>query len=391
MTSSERRRAQTPTISRPGQVSDAELNDLRRRIYLAVGTVGVFTTTGIWLLNLSRDTPDPVTTFTNPLFVLLNLWVIWWMAGRRPVDVVHWVSLLLCGGVVVVRAVTTPLLGGANVLNALQDLYWLLVVMSIISFLTLGYRRASWVTATFYVAGTAVPWVTLLLSGTELSAPTRLGQVQLLCGIVLLTLCSLAWYRDHFQRGRVELQITRRLASTDALTGLSNRHALYPMLDGLLALPAAEDGVCGTLLLIDVDHFKRVNDRLGHAAGDDVLRQLAACLRAHLREGDLLGRWGGEEFLVGLPAVRGGEALLVAERLRRMVAEAHLGPGDGVTVSVGVSSALAGDTLEACVSRADAALYQAKRQGRNRVKIYEAPFVPPAPHPADAPAVTPGA
>ncbi|PNY79910.1 hypothetical protein CVO96_18420 [Deinococcus koreensis] len=346
---------------------------MRRRLYIGISVLGIGIQMGIWVLNFYRAVPDPVTTVTNPMFTGLSSWVIWWMACRRPVETVNWVGLTACGLVIVLRAVATPLLGGAELLTALQDLYWLLVVVSVIAFLTVDYRRAIGVTATFYLAGTLLPWAVLAAGGAALSSPARLGQLQLLCGIALITLCSLAWYREHFQRGRDELRLTQKLAATDALTGLNNRHALYPRLGELLGgltlrlQPPAAATAPFCLLLIDVDHFKRINDQLGHGVGDEVLRQVARTLQGQLRPDDLLGRWGGEEFLVALPGAQEDQALEVAERLRRAVAQADFGTASLVTVSVGLSEARPGDVLEAVVARADAALYEAKRSGRDRV------------------------
>ncbi|THF83556.1 GGDEF domain-containing protein [Deinococcus sp. KSM4-11] len=385
MTAPERRRASAPPIPRPGVASDAALDDLRRRLYIGISVLGIGIQAAMWILNLHRDAPDPVTTYTNPLFTVLSSWVIWWMARRRPVEIVNWVGLSACGLVIILRAVITPLMGGADLTTSLQDLYWLLVIVSIIAFLTVDYRRAMLVTAGFYVSGTLLPWGVLLLDGATLSAPARLAQGQLLCGIVLITLCSLAWYREHFQRGREELQLTQRLASTDALTGLHNRHALYPLIEAVLHADHGEasgtegrsGNLRGSLLLIDIDHFKRINDRLGHNVGDDVLRLVAVTLKHHLRGDDIVGRWGGEEYLVALPGVTYQDALVVAERLRHGVQRSGYPAGVDVTISVGLTELRGGDTLRGSVARADTALYEAKRQGRNRVQhVQDTPPVP---------------
>ena len=113
--------------------------------------------------------------------------------------------------------------------------------------------------------------------------------------------------------------------------------------------------------------FKSVNDAHGHQAGDEVLRAVTLTLRQELREGDMLGRWGGEEFLALLPATGLEGALVAAERLRRAVSLRTFPYAGGVTVSIGVTSALPGDHLERMVARADAGMYRAKRAGRNRV------------------------
>jgi diguanylate cyclase (GGDEF)-like protein len=155
-----------------------------------------------------------------------------------------------------------------------------------------------------------------------------------------------------------------RLATTDSLTGLANRRVLEETL--LRETGRAErSGAPLSVLVVDADHFKAVNDTYGHQTGDDVLRHVAAVLRRESRAGDLAARYGGEEFVVVLPECSLEEALAAAERLRRAMPE---GAPVAFTVSIGVATAPqhAADA-EGLVARADAALYRAKRGGRNRV------------------------
>lgn len=153
-----------------------------------------------------------------------------------------------------------------------------------------------------------------------------------------------------------------RTAYHDALTGLLNRHATALLERRMLR----ENGFSppASLLLLDLDHFKRINDDLGHAGGDRVLRRAARTIRATLRRGDDVLRWGGEEFLVALPGTELDDGLQVAENLRSALAE---DADVGVTCSIGVTTLGVHERLEAAVARADAALYAAKRAGRNRV------------------------
>jgi diguanylate cyclase (GGDEF)-like protein len=165
--------------------------------------------------------------------------------------------------------------------------------------------------------------------------------------------------RDLEARARVLL----RFAEQDPLTNLANRRALEQFCASL----RASEQVC--LVLVDVDHFKDVNDRHGHLVGDAVLREVASVLSGSIRSVDRVARWGGEEFLVALP---GGTAVLGAEaagRLRRRIEDhawSEQAPGLRLTVSAGVSAGRAGD-FAAILARADAALYTAKGAGRNRV------------------------
>lgn len=166
---------------------------------------------------------------------------------------------------------------------------------------------------------------------------------------------------------RHALVLTEKASKTDPLTDLNNRHALYPMLETVIGTVGGD--APAALLLLDIDHFKGINDRLGHTAGDEVLRNVAQTLRQNLRENDVLGRWGGEEFLIALGGIETANALAVAERLRVAVAQQPAQPGQQVTISVGVTLLISGESLQACVSRADRALYLAKDTGRDRVEL----------------------
>jgi diguanylate cyclase (GGDEF)-like protein len=161
-----------------------------------------------------------------------------------------------------------------------------------------------------------------------------------------------------------------RRATADPLTGLPNRRAFDEALAREVAR-AARGGAALAVVLVDVDHFKRVNDAHGHPAGDQVLRTVAARIAAAARAGDLVGRLGGEEFGVALPGADLLAAAQAAERIRARVADEPVeaaGAALAVTVSAGVA-ALGPDAADgpALVARADARLYQAKRDGRNRV------------------------
>ena len=162
----------------------------------------------------------------------------------------------------------------------------------------------------------------------------------------------------------------RRRSTLDPLTGLFNRNALEQRLAELDGQPCSEEeGLSHALLLCDLDHFKQVNDRLGHAAGDAVLQDVAYVMRATLRAGDSIYRVGGEEILVVLPGADREDALEIAERLGHRVRERRP-VGVDVTISIGVavSRPEAVDTDD-LVARADAALYAAKAGGRDTVRV----------------------
>ncbi|GAC1416037.1 MAG: hypothetical protein NVSMB64_26260 [Candidatus Velthaea sp.] len=161
---------------------------------------------------------------------------------------------------------------------------------------------------------------------------------------------------------------TRTAASVDTLTGLVNRRAVGRAAEEAMAYVRA-GGMCA-LLLIDVDHFKSINDLLGHNAGDRALARIGAIMRENVREGDVAGRFGGEEFIVLMRDADRDRALNVAERLRAAIEHSGVAYADGapITISVGVSYARITDiSSEMLIERADKALYRAKNTGRNRV------------------------
>jgi diguanylate cyclase (GGDEF)-like protein len=177
------------------------------------------------------------------------------------------------------------------------------------------------------------------------------------------------------ERRQLEAQL-RRMATLDGLTGTLNRAQFLAL--GQRELERSRQVNQGlAVLMLDIDHFKSINDRYGHHAGDEALKHFVVQLRGGMRGGDLLGRLGGEEFAILLPTVSREAAWEVAERLRARVAVTPLMHGDrtiGITVSIGVALAReTPETLEQILARADAELYAAKHAGRNRVRFADMP------------------
>ena len=177
--------------------------------------------------------------------------------------------------------------------------------------------------------------------------------------------------KRYTERLRDNVQMSIEMAITDALTGLHNRRYMETHV-GSLVNQAAARGKPLTILVLDIDYFKAINDTHGHDAGDDVLREFAVRIRKSIRGIDLACRYGGEEFVVVMPETDMAVATVVAERLRRRIASEPFRIQQGgrlveVTISIGIAALGRDDTAASVLKRADQALYRAKRDGRNRV------------------------
>ena len=181
-------------------------------------------------------------------------------------------------------------------------------------------------------------------------------------------------FHDITERKKFQLELERR-AQIDALTGLNNRCHFYELAEQEI-VRTRRYGKPLAIMMLDVDHFKPINDTYGHQAGDMVLQQLSAVCLQTMREIDVIGRVGGEEFAILLPEASGAQALEAAERLRAAVAASVVQLEEGVSiffnVSIGVAALTETDQgVTAMLKRADEAMYAAKNSGRNRVCIQE--------------------
>ncbi len=192
--------------------------------------------------------------------------------------------------------------------------------------------------------------------GTRFSEDETRKLENLLCALIY-PLRNALMYRDAV-----------RSSFIDPLTGVKNRAAMDNALLREVEL-CRRQGASMSIILLDLDYFKRVNDRHGHAAGDTALRTVAQCTENCIRSSDMLFRFGGEEFLILLSYTRADGALLLAERVRRRIEKLDAVPGTDIklTVSLGVSSLRENETAKSLFDRADKTLYEAKQAGRNRV------------------------
>ena len=201
-------------------------------------------------------------------------------------------------------------------------------------------------------------------------------------GVQLLILRSLD--ADYIERARIlqkareqllvhrflrsDLESYKRKATYDVLTGLLNRASLMEALDEEIKLANESAGFL-SFLILDIDDFKKVNDTFGHLAGDAVLSRLGQILTHHLRRGDIAGRYGGEELVILVPGASSDKAFLMAEKVRKRIADYDFQLPRAVTVSIGCTAYIHGESQEALIARADLALYDAKRQTKNMVVL----------------------
>jgi diguanylate cyclase (GGDEF)-like protein len=180
------------------------------------------------------------------------------------------------------------------------------------------------------------------------------------------------WEKQVLLRGDQEQ--LERLISEDSLTGLLNRRAIMKKLDEKIG-KARRYGELFGIIMLDLDFFKKINDSYGHLVGDDVLEKIGEILGKRIRETDVAGRYGGEEFLIILDKADLESALIAASRIRKTVMKIkmkdHQDNSFGTTVSQGITSYMLGDTRKSIIERADVALRLAKIAGRNRVRIHE--------------------
>ncbi|MCC7099690.1 MAG: GGDEF domain-containing protein [Rubrivivax sp.] len=295
-----------------------------------------------------------------PSFVILGLGSVWLLHPRRAAGPLRRAWTLLTGACALgfaIAFVAADQRVGGNIATFLLG--------SIITGVVIVMPPLS--SALLYLVALAVFW---LVVGRTQADPVLLLAAQLngTTGAVLGWVLGAITWRQALENKRLTLQL-QRAATVDSLTGLFNRVETVRLVNDELQR-GQRHGHPNSLLLLDLDHFKQVNDRLGHPGGDRVLQRAAAVLVQSLRAHDRVGRMGGEEFLVLLPQTDAAAAYALAERVRQRLAEALAGSG-GVTCSIGLITAEVGEEVdfEHLYVLADHALYRAKEGGRNRCEV----------------------
>jgi len=256
------------------------------------------------------------------------------------------------------------------------------VILGIVAYLALPARQGLMVAGGFVLACMAVvlPRVVAELARVGVTSDViGLLRVGITTGVSVALLYALATLKEQVALERARAEGNATLARTDQLTALPNRRAIHERLQELLALSDRHSRPL-TLAVVDVDHFKRINDTAGHLAGDEVLRAVAAAMSELLRDSDVIGRWGGDELIVVLPETTAHAATASLQRVLDQVRAEVRPPMSGatgvdpsagrpVTLSAGVAQHRVGDDQDRLLRRADHALYRAKEGGRDRVVV----------------------
>ena len=257
----------------------------------------------------------------------------------------------------------------------LVQLYVWSPTIFILAYVLFEQRTALFYTVSVYVLALLAGLIAAFVAsgGVPEALPGGLSEFYLSYALYLGVLYSFSFSRSKITKLHAQLAHLERLAHHDVLTDKPNRRSLMAALSEELALSERHNSPC-SLILLDLDDFKRINDTHGHDAGDKVLIATANLAVTSVRDTDLFGRWGGEEFLVIAPRTGLEEAAALAERVRHLVA-AHPFEVGTVTASFGVASYQPGDSVASLVRRADEALYASKKGGRNRVEAFTRKYI----------------
>jgi diguanylate cyclase (GGDEF)-like protein len=337
---------------------------LKLLLLCGIGAIGL-----VWFFEAWTDHLISLDRFAYPIMIALFS-VSWVLLFVRPslLEKVERLSFASFAGYIVVHAQPFALKG--------IDTYTL---ASLAQWFPLVYTAAFFFLSTRYaIVGSVLVYLSLLIPymanllfhhAAFPSSEQGLLMFNMFCShpVYIVTLSGIAKLKTHITQASAYAGVLHIAASVDYLTGVANRRATAQQLLRTVER-AHQTNMVMSVILLDIDHFKLINDTFGHDVGDTVLVQMSALLQEHLRASDMLGRWGGEEFLIVVNAADTAAVEEMADRLRTMIAQ-HVFPQVGqLTASFGIAALLPSDTPESLVKRADQALYSAKQAGRNRVE-----------------------
>lgn len=303
-----------------------------------------------------------------PVLILLSLWLIRGiLRGQIPIRRFEKPMVIFFAFFYVSKYGFT-LLTAPTVLSLayVESWYWMMIGVWTFSFLTYSFRPAMLINLTTYLAELSVTVTNVLLRSDPTELFDRLSNLaasNFRLSAALASLVILGYIKHQWVSVEKEAMLLRSIANKDPLTGLPNRRWLNDALQTAVENPEGSL----TVIMFDLDGFKEVNDRFGHAVGDEVLRQVGQLAQDLTGPTNTVGRWGGEEFLIICPNTDLSEGARLADELRHSFASHNMIHGEPITGSFGVAELLHDETAEHLITRSDRALYAAKDQGKNLV------------------------
>ena len=354
-------------------MSDEPKDRFVRRASIALLMLSIMGASLAIFLHSNAPQPQVMDQVIPPTVLLVFAALLFYLYRRpRQVEAVLRLSFVLAFLALVIPAWFYPLrayfLPGVSLIETLPPIVPLLFPVTIGFVLFLRPREVlpSVVAAWLLIGGPVLAY--LFAHPAELFTPRGHDLAIALLPSMAIVYVMLQFHqrmRSGLGRLEAETSLLKTLAHRDSLTGLYNRRAG----DEFLASLAADHRIARGLIMFDIDCFKEVNDRYGHAAGDAILREVARCCANRLRRQDYLVRWGGEEFLVILVDADEQACRNVAETLRALIAQKTFPQVGSVTASFGIAGFASPESPAEALARADAALYRAKSAGRNRVEL----------------------
>ncbi len=341
------------------------LNGPKRLTYLGISLCFLLLCLArLWTLWLAQP-HDTLSLALNGVLAALGVWLLrTLLVGSVALEVLERLTLRICIPVYLALNVQTVLNAPRTFDNSGVNEV-VLITLGAACYLFLPPAQALRWTGVLFAGHLIGHWWALSEHFTRTNASLQLAR-DFTSLVALLLIMLLGTHRAAWTQARDSARAMQNIAHTDDLTGLPNRRAAYRRFEEAMRDPQTPVSV----LLIDIDNFKRVNDTHGHETGDQVIQALTAAMQSTLGNAGLLVRWGGEEFLALLSGVTLGNAVREGEALRAAVAHLSLQHGP-MTVSVGVSSRVTRDTAASLVHRADQGLYRAKNSGKNKVVAQE--------------------
>ncbi|ODU94082.1 MAG: hypothetical protein BGP23_15330 [Lysobacterales bacterium 66-474] len=339
----------------------------RRSVLMVIITVSVLGTLSGWYIMGVRGLLSPVLHAVQAvtLVVLLALFLAAWLE-LLPQRFLELSCLVYAAAICVVCMALRMYLPRYGAAIDLEPLYLWIPMVYVFAFMLTNHKTGLVVSSGIFglFLCVSLPYLVQHIDGPYANFTVQLHVVS---AALIATLYFFSSYQQRLRLVQVKADQLAHLSNTDELTKLPNRRHMASVIDGELARVAAGRGGFA-LMLFDIDHFKAINDRFGHRAGDGALVGLAACATEVFRGVGALARWGGDEFMALVRDLGSADAERVADALCAQVAASSRPGGQSITISCGVTVAIRSDSIDSLLQRADAALYAAKRAGRDRAE-----------------------